>query len=241
MAELSSDRDRRGGDGDTVVESPEHTLVTFDVPVEAFVLSETIDALPGVAVECASGAQCGTSPTMPLVWVRGVERAELEAALEADSSVDRAALVERVDGELLYRIDWAGSTRLRVITSMLAGDAAVIREVYGSRDGWVARVLFTSREDVSRVGELCESHNVDVSIVSIRDVRGGRGDRFGLTSTQTRALSLAYEMGYFEVPRGTDLDEVAAGLGLTHQSLSERLRRGTESLIRSTIVERRLG
>lgn len=235
---MSTSKGRHEQDDDTIVESPEHTLVTFDVPAGAFALSDTVEALPAVEFECEPGVQFGTSPATPLVWVRGAERDEIEAALSDDASVRRAALVDSCDGEFLYRMEWSSRTRVRVLATLLAGNDAIIREVYGSREGWVVRVLFTAREDVSRARDLCDSHNVDVSIASIREMRGNRGDRFGLTCTQAKSLSLACEMGYFEVPRETDLDEVADALGLTHQSLSERLRRGNQALIRNTIVER---
>lgn len=224
------------GDGDTVEEATAHTLVTFRVPVDAFALADTLAALPDAEFECEQGVQHGSGPTLPLVWARGVDRDALEAALDDDPSVRRAALVERRADELLYRTAWDG--RVGALVTMLAGGDGVVRAAAGSRRGWAVEVLFTAREDVSRARERCDARGVDVSVEAIRGMEGNRGDRYGLTDTQVEALALACRKGYFEVPRATDLDDLADALGLTHQSLSERIRRGHQALIESTIFER---
>jgi hypothetical protein len=56
-----------------------------------------------------------------------------------------------------------------------------------------------------------------------------------LTDRQRKALRLAYEMGYFEIPRTADLDDIAAELGITASSLSERLRRAQTHLVETTL------
>jgi predicted DNA binding protein len=43
-------------------------------------------------------------------------------------------------------------------------------------------------------------------------------------------------MGYFEVPRGASLDEIADGLGITPSSASERLRRAGTHLLETTVA-----
>lgn len=58
----------------------------------------------------------------------------------------------------------------------------------------------------------------------------------GLTDRQREALRTAYEMGYFEIPRRASLDDVAAELGITASSVSERLRRGQTQLMETTVA-----
>ncbi|MFW5964358.1 MAG: helix-turn-helix domain-containing protein [Natronomonas sp.] len=50
--------------------------------------------------------------------------------------------------------------------------------------------------------------------------------RWNLTPGQTAALETAYEMGYFEVPKGATSAEVAAELDISKSAFLERLRRG---------------
>jgi predicted DNA binding protein len=58
----------------------------------------------------------------------------------------------------------------------------------------------------------------------------------GLTDRQQEALRTAYEMGYFGIPRDASLDDVAAELGVSASSLSERLRRAQTHLIETTVA-----
>ncbi len=51
-----------------------------------------------------------------------------------------------------------------------------------------------------------------------------------LTEKQRHTLEVALELGYFETPRDITLKELAAELDITHQALSERLRRATAAL-----------
>ncbi|WP_420028719.1 helix-turn-helix domain-containing protein [Halorussus caseinilyticus] len=56
-----------------------------------------------------------------------------------------------------------------------------------------------------------------------------------MTDRQYEALRTATEMGYFEVPCRVELEDIADALGVSRQSVSERLRRATEALVRATI------
>lgn len=58
----------------------------------------------------------------------------------------------------------------------------------------------------------------------------------GLTDRQREALRTAYELGYFEIPRRASLEEVAAELGVSASSVSERLRRAQTQLIEETVA-----
>ncbi|MFC7141468.1 helix-turn-helix domain-containing protein [Halosimplex aquaticum] len=57
----------------------------------------------------------------------------------------------------------------------------------------------------------------------------------GLTDAQRDAVRTAYEMGYFEIPRTASLDDVAAELGISASSCSERLRRAQTHLVEAHV------
>jgi hypothetical protein len=66
-------------------------------------------------------------------------------------------------------------------------------------------------------------------------MEGEPAGRFGLTDSQHRVLELASRRGYFEVPRDVTLKELADEVGVSHQALSEQIRRGTGALVEDTI------
>ena len=47
---------------------------------------------------------------------------------------------------------------------------------------------------------------------------------------------MAVEEGYFSVPRGTTLEEIAEEAGITRQAASERVRRGAETVLRKSLI-----
>ena len=53
----------------------------------------------------------------------------------------------------------------------------------------------------------------------------------GVTDKQRKALTRAFESGYYDIPRGVTTEELATDLGISHQALSERFRRAHKGLI----------
>ncbi|MFU8866475.1 helix-turn-helix domain-containing protein, partial [Natronococcus sp.] len=60
--------------------------------------------------------------------------------------------------------------------------------------------------------------------------------RYDLTPEQREVLTTAQEMGYFEVPRETQIEELAAALDISTNSVSQRLRRATDNLVRNSLT-----
>ncbi|CCQ32242.1 bacterio-opsin activator HTH domain protein [Halorhabdus tiamatea SARL4B] len=61
-------------------------------------------------------------------------------------------------------------------------------------------------------------------------------DEYGLTAQQHNALAVAYDEGYFEIPREATLEDLADELDTTTSALSELLRRGQRRLVGRTVA-----
>jgi predicted DNA binding protein len=210
------------------------TIVRGTVPASEFALNHTLETLPDVEVECERIVDSGDGAVMPLLWVRYAEREEVEAAFEEDSSVDNVTCLSDFGDELLYRMDWIDHVDL--LLQMLTNAEATVLDAYGHGDRWTLRVLYPEREKFSATHEFCEGHGLVFDVASIRDLDGEPAGRFGLTESQYRALVLAAQRGYYEVPRETELADLADELDISHQALSERLRRATGSLVEDTLL-----
>ena len=209
-------------------------LVKGTVPAEDFALSHSLEALPNLEVECERIVGCGGDTIMPLLRVRYADRDEVEAAFEADPSIDGVTCLSAFEGELLYRMDWVDHVDL--LLQMLTNAEATVLDAYGHRDRWKLRVLYPRREAFSTTHEFCEGHGLSFDVTSIRELTGEPAGRFGLTECQYRTIVLATQRGYFEVPRETTLEELADELDISHQALSERLRRATGSLVEDALL-----
>lgn len=209
-------------------------LVTAVVPCSEFALSETFSAVPSASVDCESTVECGGS-VLPLLRTRSPRGSELDAALRDDPTTDRVTLLTDPGDEKLYRVSWANSVRFPV--ELLTGEGATVLDVVGDADGWTFRMLFPSRRALGATVDDCEEYDLSLELRKINRVGEDAADQYGLTSTQCESLRLAAERGYYNIPRSSKLDDLAAEAGVSHQAYSERLRRATGSLVEQTLLD----
>ncbi len=209
------------------------TICNLTMPAEEFGLAETLQAVPDTQVICEPVAASRPTESMPLIRIRALNRQELETALTSDTTVAEWTRLTGGESSWLYRIEWA--RRVSLIRRMLTGRGATILSAAGNGSEWSLRLLYPSRKACSQIYTVCENHNLSLTVVSIQTVDDEQSTRYGLTSAQHTALTQAYNMGYFKVPRDAGLDTVAETLDISHQALSERLRRAHQTLIGSTI------
>jgi predicted DNA binding protein len=216
------------------------TIVEATIPVEEFALAETLRTCAEATIECEQFVEHPDETVMPLVWVRNTSPAAFEAALDQDPTVATYTQLAGTETEWLYEMDWQANIQL--VLQFFTMEGAVILDTVGRGDGWHLRVLFPDRDDVRATTEFCETHNLSLTIESIRhlddetDAASQGSIRAGLTTDQHEALTTAYEGGYFEVPRNANLEAIATTVGISHQALSERLRRGHATLIEETLI-----
>ena len=151
-----------------------------------------------------------------------------------DPSTDAVESVSRLDGEDLLTAEWTDHVEL--IEHVLVEENATILDARGGRDGWQFRILFPEHASVSATYDHCRANGVTLSLEQISQLSGafGRG-KFGLTREQYEAIVGAFQAGYYEVPRSVKLEELAGRFDVSHQALSERLRRGHEKLISGVV------
>lgn len=209
------------------------TVATLAIPAEEFALWETLEAVPEASFECERIVESGES-VMPLLWARAPDGEELERALHADPSARDVSLLSEFDDESLYRMAWVD--HIQLITHMLTNSHATILSAVTDDSRWVVRILFPDHDSLATTNEFCRDHGLTFDLLSIVRMEGEPSARYGLTPAQYTAIVTAHERGYFDVPRGCSLKEIAAEAGISHQAFSERLRRGLEALIQETLA-----
>ncbi|PSQ44287.1 DNA-binding protein [Halobacteriales archaeon QS_9_68_42] len=209
------------------------TIVVADIPVEEFALRESLQAISDLAVESQRVVEKDEDLVMPLIWVRGANGETVQTTLSDDSSVSSASRIASYKNESLYKMEWKRDVELAV--QMITEDEATILDLYGTSDGWRLRSMFPDRDTLARTVEFCENHGLGFDIRRVREMNMVPSGRWGLTDEQYEALRVAWDAGYFGVPREADLGDIADRLDISHQALSERLRRGHTNLIKETI------
>ena len=209
------------------------TIAEIELPVDEFVLCESLRTLPDVAFEVVPVAAHVRERLVPYVRATGSPLDRLNEVLDADPSVADVRLLDDLGGERLYRMNWVDNVDL--ISFLLDTDATAL-DMYGQGDRWHLRILFPDRESLAATHEFADEKNIQFNIKRIHELDDsvGRGE-FGLTEEQYEVLVTAVEEGYFDVPRSVTMAELADSLGVSQQSLSERLRRAHKRLINGAL------
>jgi len=210
------------------------TIAELELPADEFALWETLRSVENVGFEIERVVAHDPEHVMPYVWASGLDEEEIETALEDDTSVEGLAVLADLEDERLYRMDWVD--RIETLVQILVEEEGTILAAFGAGDSWALRALFPAREALSRTHEFCEEAGLTMDVKSIYRLDEGRGGRFGLTDNQQSTLLSAFEHGYYEIPRGVTAEELATELGISHQALSEQLRRAHGSLVENAIV-----
>ena len=210
------------------------TVVKGRVPADEFALYETLASGPDIECEIERIVETGDDVVMPLVWLRGASHEAFETALAEDPSVADPSPLSELDAESLYRMEWVADIQL--VVQMLTGSEATILDAYGADGWWYLRVLYPTRDSLSATYDFCEANGLTFEVETIREMDGNPVGRYGLTEKQYEALTLATEQGYFSVPREIDVSDLADELDISHQALSERLRRAQRVLVEDTLL-----
>lgn len=208
-------------------------LASFRLDPEAVALRETFERLPDLQLEVERIAAHGTESTMPCLWTSGVDFDALDEALAADASVAAVLETSEFPAEKYYQIDWSEMVERRV-DAFIDHEASVL-EAAADVDGWRLRFRFVTREQFDAFREFLAARDYSFSLLDLAEPDAPRRWHGDLTPAQREALVVANELGYFDVPRAITTRELAAELSVSHQALSERLRRATGNLVDSTL------
>ncbi|UPV75131.1 helix-turn-helix domain-containing protein [Halorussus limi] len=212
------------------------TIAQLAIPAEEFALRETLPRVPDVAVEAERVVAHDEGRVMPFVWAAGEDLDAFEDALADDPSVENERRLTDLPDGRFYQMEWVESVEV-LLHSMTEHGAAVLK-ARGRDDRWHLRILFSDRAAVSQTHEFCRERELRADVEQIHELEGrdDGGGRHGLTAEQYEAVTTALETGYYEVPRGASARDLAERLDISHQALSERLRRGHGNLVANALT-----
>ena len=204
-------------------------VAEFAVPTDDFALPHALDAVPAVRVEIDRLATHSREWVMPFVWATGGDLDAFETAMADDETVADVEALDRLDGTALYMVEWSESVE-RLVDAMVDEHATVQDAV--ADDEWFLRVRFADADKLSSFRDTFESN---FELTRKRRTTEPKHAEFGLTPAQRETLVLASELGYFSVPREATVDDIADRLDISTNSVSQRLRRGHDALVRNTL------
>ena len=213
------------------------TIVEAQVPAAQFALSETLTSVPDAEFRMVRLVAHGGDSVMPFLWAQSDDNAEIADALNDDASVENVDVLAKFEDECLVHVDWRA--RIRVLVSIISEENATILDAHGREGTWHLQIFFPDHDSVSTVYDFCQEYGIDVSLERICDMSDSyRQNGTRLTEEQYQAISHAYEVGYYDVPRRVNQEELAESFDVSHQALSERLRRGHQTVIANMLYRK---
>ncbi|MFC7046103.1 helix-turn-helix domain-containing protein [Halobacteriaceae archaeon GCM10025711] len=206
--------------------------------LETPVLRTAIERVPNTNVSIEQQTRTPDGHTNLTVYAEGGELPSFEAGLDDDETVADVTVLGSGDDGRLYQVELSEAGEAAATYDDWAEMNAVFLSSHRYRNGWRVQMYFHDREAFQRYASRCEDQDLGFSLCRISDLSDHweRQD-YGLTELQTESLVRAFQAGHYSVPRETDLQELASSMDVSHQALSERLRRGVQSLIRNTLIE----
>lgn len=202
------------------------------------VLGPSLQAAPGMTLEreWATAADRASDPLL-FVWASGGDFESFEAAMPEDPTVNGFERVDGGDHRRLYRVIVdrdAGTTNPGPIDRQTGASRLSIRT---TAEGAVLKIRLPDREALTEYISHLRERGFSVELLRAHHADDEQGRAYDLSEKQAEALQAAFQAGYFEVPRETDLQRLADQFDISEQALSERLRRGVSSVLAATVGE----
>ncbi|UTF55479.1 helix-turn-helix domain-containing protein [Natronosalvus rutilus] len=208
------------------------TVAELEVPAGHFAAATAFERIPSLEFQFAGVV--GEGP--PLVWVSGASRNEIQEALEADPTLSvLASLTDASRERWLFRLEF--DAPITQFQEVIADHGGAILETTGEDHHWTIELLFHDRESLSAAHDELLDQEFSVSVRRMTELDGDLSEETPLTETQYETIVTAHELGYFDVPRKVTLKELADELGISHQALSERLRRSHAALVSAKLAD----
>ena len=211
-------------------------ILEFTIPSEAFPFGRAVSGSNGGLVTLERLVPLGES-RIPFLWVDRADYDEFEERLRASDIVKHVEALTRVDGSVLYYVEWYPEHE--TFLNGLYDTGATILQAEG--DGtWEFALRFNNPADLTQFHQFYQQHDFPVHIDRVSRLKSddspGGSYGFGLTDAQYEALLTATEAGYFSVPRDTKLEEIADELDVSKQTASKHIRKGTEKVVRTALL-----
>lgn len=211
-------------------------VADLGVPAGDFALRDALAAAPEVTVEFERVVTHSQEWIMPFLWASGEDLDRFDRAMHDDGTVARVSLANDFGQIRLYQIRW--SDDVKGIVNTIFDREGTLVEAVARENRWELKVRFGSHAGLSTLQSHFERADVAFTVQRVYTPSQPRQPEFDVTPGQRSALVGALEGGYFDVPRGTTMSDLADELDVSTNALSERLRRGTANLVRTTLTVR---
>ena len=204
-----------------------NTITDIRVPAEQFPLGRILQEYPEVEIELERIVPT-RDQIVPLFWVASESEQNVENTLREDPLVEEISQLTRTPDRILYSVNWSSEINSLVRSIIDFGIQVLTAE--GTAKFWEFRFQFRDREQLGQFRRRCQNEDIQIELIRVYNPMMPP-EEGPLTAEQADALSTAYENGYWDIPRGITQKELADLVGISDNSMSQRLRRGVKVVV----------
>lgn len=205
-------------------------VVEFRLHGEPVEMTEVAAALPDVTLEIQDWRPAGDQ-ILWFIWASGDGRDRVREEFLSVSTVESVAVVNDADSVTLYRVTL--DPNVEPPSQDLIEDG-MLTEGYLEADGLHLTARVSGRDMIAGLWSHLREGDIGVNVTRLRRATDDGPDAT-LTDSQLEALLTAHEMGYFDDDERVTHAEIAAEIGISRSSLSERLRRAEQQLVQDQL------
>lgn len=199
-------------------------------------LSHTIRSLNDIEVGVISDAGTDPEHDVYFFWIEGDDFELVNAALDADHTVDSYTPVVDSGSRRTYRVEYSDEAKL--ITPGIVDAGGLTLESRSYLTGWQLHLEFPDHDALLALNDYVNEEDIQLEILELQHRDAPIEDSpHDLTESQRAALVGAFVQGYYDDPRTVTQEELASILGISSSALSGRLRRGAARLIEAFLLE----
>lgn len=172
------------------------------------------------------------------LWFSDVDPGTVEATLRDAPGVAALRRLDDAGERSLFRVTLTPAARAGTVYDTLVDHDITVMEATETAERSRLSIRVPTREALGALVEEFGRRSVPSTLRRLYSETDADERRYGLSPKQREALVVAWESGYYRVPREATLDDLAHVLGISDQSVSQRLRRGTHSLVGATVADR---
>jgi predicted DNA binding protein len=218
-------------------------IIRFRVRPDEFDLGRILRVEEGMSIDLETYIPSGTRSSLffSMTSEPGTDLGPTIERIRNHPSVRDLEIIEIFEERTLLAINW--NIKSDCLFQGVQASNGQILNATGTSDEWELAIRFRAHDGLAKFREYCEAHSVGFTLLHIYQLHEPKKKReandpgFGLTARQYEALILAVERGYFAIPRQCSTADLARELGISAQSVTERLRRGVANIVRHVFID----
>jgi predicted DNA binding protein len=191
---------------------------------------------PNLRIECLNAGEIDKAYSISDYWISAGEPGEWAAEIASYDDVDQVDSLATVGDGCMYRLKYRTPPVVRLYQTLRLPIQFPLR----LQAGYITWEVVAKHSDFQTILAYARKVDPEAQIVSVRR-RALRSHVPVLTDSQQGLLTEALSAGYFAVPRGISLTDLAKKLDRSKSSVSEGLAIIEKKLIESALNSRSLG